>query len=499
MADKNKKSLKDIIKAALASRRTRHRLISVGFIAAALVIVVLVNVITGKLVQQFPEAKADFTSNQAFALSDDTAEYMGHLSKDVKLHINAEESVFRSGGQYFVQAQNLLDKMVSKSGGKFTYDFVDITENPGFTRDYPNIDWTTNENLGVIECGDQYKGINYLDCFTYDKDYYEYYQQYKWTGTTIEQAVLRAAVYVTDEEKIIVDLMTGEGESGYDGLTKLLGDNAYEVKEVSLTTGELDSDAKFVMMHSPAVDLSEASAEKLRKWLENDGKYGKNLIYIPPSPKLGEVKTPNLDSIIADWGMELNSGYVYETNSYYMVSARYPMEFIVDYTDYYFDRLQKSNVPVWVNYAQGVTINDSNMAHAILQTSEGAGLYPFDSDSSFDYASGAKGEPIPIAAEGQKAGVEDYSRVIVFSSSAMFDSDVLEYPSFNNGLFFMNVMNTIAQKDDSTVITSKSLEGSTLGKPPVSTQNTILIIFVFVLPAAILVTAVVLWIRRRNR
>ena len=87
----------------------------------------MINLITGKLSDSFPEMKADFTSNQAFALSDDSVEYMSHLSKNVTLHINAEESVFRGGGRYFIQAQSLLDKMVSKSGGKFTYDFVDIT------------------------------------------------------------------------------------------------------------------------------------------------------------------------------------------------------------------------------------------------------------------------------------------------------------------------------------------------------------------------------------
>ena len=81
----------------------------------------------------------------------------------------------------------------------------------------------------------------------------------------------------------------------------------------------------------------------------------------------------------------------------------------------------------------------------------------------------------------------------------MFDSKVLKYPSYNNGVYFMNVVNTIAQKEDTTVISGRSLEGSTLGKPTVSTQNAILVIFVFVIPGLILLTSIVLWIRRRNK
>ena len=499
MANKKKKSFKEVIKSALASRKTRHSLITVGFVAAALVITVVINLITGKLSDSFPEMKADFTSNQAFALSDDSVEYMSHLSKNVTLHINAEESVFRGGGRYFIQAQSLLDKMVSKSGGKFTYDFVDITENPGFTHDYPDIDWTTNDNFGVIVCGDQYKGLKMLDCFTYDESYYSQYQQYAWTGTTIEQAVLRGSVYVTDENKVIVDFLTGEGESGFEGLKELLGNNAYDVREVSLLTGELDKDAEFVIIHSPTTDLGDKGTQALRDWLENDKKYGKNLIYIPASPTLGEVKTPNIDSILADWGMELNSGYVYSTNDLYLLSKNNPFEYILDYTDYYFDGMRQTKIPVWATFAQGVTITDSNNAHAILNAGEGSGIRPVDSKGDFDYNGNVSSESIAVAAEGQKAGVEDYSRVIVFSSNAMFDSKVLKYPSYNNGVYYMNVVNTIAQKEDTTVISGRSLEGSTLGKPTVSTQNAILVIFVFVIPGLILLTSIVLWIRRRNK
>ncbi len=495
-----KRLAKKIFSAIRNSRKARHGLTALGFLALAVATVILLNIITAKLVDRFPDLKADFTANKAYALSSDTVEYISHLDKDVKLYINSDEKTFLSGGSYFVQAKNLLDKMQSRSNGKFTYDFVNLTENPNFTRKYPNIDWTTRSTVAVIESGDQYKGLELEDCFTYDEKYYQAYQQYMWTGTTIEQAVVKGSVYVTDENKVLVNVMTGEGEDGYDALVSLLNDNAYETEEVSLVTDAINEKAQIVLLYAPQTDLNEKSAQALGEWLENGGKYGKTLIYVPASnPQLVGISTPNLDAILSEWGMQVNDGYVYETNTHYIWGSSM-LDYIVEYTDYYFDTLKTRNVPVAVSYAHGVTIKDTTSAHAILQTSDKAGIYPADADQSFNYEDSVTGEAIPIAAEGTKSGTEDTSHVIAFSSSSMFDSQMLNYPSFNNATFFMNMVNTIADREDSTiVIASKSLQSPTMGAPTVATQKTIMIIFVFALPASILLVAIILWIRRRNR
>lgn len=494
-------SQKGGLKKLLQSRKMRHGSLAIGITVIAIAVVILINVVAGLLVDRFPDLKVDLTANNAFGLSSDTSEYISNLKKDVKLYIVSDENTFVSAGTYFVQAKNLLDKMVSKSDGKFTYEFVNTTENPNFTKEYPNINWTTKATVGVITCGDQYKGLSLDDCFTYDEDYYAYYQSYQWTGTTIEEAVVKGSLYVTSDERVVVDVLTGEGESGYEGLTALLTDNAYQVNEISLLTGKLDENADFVLINAPQTDLSEAAAETLRTWLENGGKYGKTLIYIPNvNPNVGEINTPNLDALLNDWGMALNKGYVYETNDDHRWNPNSIYTYLVDYTDYYTENLKNSNVPVVTNFATGITIKDSNTAHAILQTSDGAGIYPYDADKSFDPKANVKGEPIAIAAEGVKSGTDAYSRVLVFSSSTMFSQEIMNYYSFNNGAYFMNTVNTIADKDDETVvIEGKSLQAETLGAPTASVTNVIMIIFVIVLPASMLVVGIILWIRRRNR
>ena len=81
----------------------------------------------------------------------------------------------------------------------------------------------------------------------------------------------------------------------------LLQNNAYQVNDVSLATGDLDEDAKFAILYAPSVDLDEGTVEKISKWLDNDGKYGRNLIFIPTE---NNVDTPNIDSLLNEWGMQ---------------------------------------------------------------------------------------------------------------------------------------------------------------------------------------------------
>lgn len=504
MSQKKKKSperKKGGFKEFFKSRKARHGSIAIAITIVAVAVVIVINIITGLLVDRFPDLKIDFTANKAYALSDDTVDYMSHLKKDVNLYILASEDDFVSTGNYFVQAKNLLDKMASKSGGKLKVEYIDTTENPTFVQKFPNVDWKTRANVCVIESGERYKGLTLEDCFTYDEEYFSYAGQYQFTGTTIEQAVVKGALYVTSGETVLVDIVTSEGEEDATAIKNLLIDNAYEVNEVSLLTGSLDENAQFAILYAPTVDITETSLESINTWLENGGKYGKTLIYVPNSnPTLGELNTPNLDSLLANWGMELNTGYVYETDYNYMLNNMPPFAFRTDYAGYYTDGLKNSSIPVVAYYAHGINIKDEGTAHALLNTSAVAGVMPLDADESFDYETSITGEPIAIAAEGIKAGTESYSNVVVFSSSAMFSSQFMSVASFNNSAYLMNIFNTIANKDDDTVvIESKTLSDSELGVTDAGTANAMMIIFVFVIPIAILALGIVVWIRRRNK
>lgn len=501
---KNKKSKpqkeKGKFKKFMKSRQAKHGTVAMAITALVIVMVIVLNIIIGLLVNRFPDLELDLTSNNSFALQDDTIDYVSHLNNDVTVYILMEKDKFESQGTYFVQAQKMLNKMASKSDGKMKIKYVDLTSNPSFTSNYPNVDWQSSSanNIVLVESGKQYKVLTLTDCFEYDEQTYNYYGTYSFTGTKIEQAVVTAILNVTTDDKVVVDMIKGNNEQDYSSLKSLLENNAYQVNEVSLATGDFDKDAKVAIMYAPSVDLDEKIVEKLSTWLSNDGKYGRSLIYVPTAD-MGEM--PNLDDFLKEWGMSIDRGYVFETDETALVNANSPYAFTVSYGDYYKDNLKNSKIPVVVSESHAVNITDENTAHALLKTTNKAGVLPIDADKSWDYKDAITGNGENVAAEGVMTNEDKKSsRVVVFGSYIMFSDTIMKYNSFNNSAYFMNVINTIADKEDVGItIESKSIDNTELGITDVATQNTMLVVFVIVIPIAILVAGFVFWLRRRNR
>lgn len=501
---KNKKSKpqkeKGKFKKFMKSRKAKHGTVAMAITALVIVMVIVLNIIIGLLVNRFPDLELDLTSNNSFALQDDTIDYVSHLNNDVTVYILMEKDKFESQGTYFVQAQKMLNKMASKSDGKMKIKYVDLTSNPSFTSNYPNVDWQSSSanNIVLVESGKQYKVLTLTDCFEYDEQTYNYYGTYSFTGTKIEQAVVTAILNVTTDDKVVVDMIKGNNEQDYSSLKSLLENNAYQVNEVSLATGDFDKDAKVAIMYAPSVDLDEKIVEKLSTWLSNDGKYGRSLIYVPTAD-MGEM--PNLDDFLKEWGMSIDRGYVFETDETALVNASSPYAFTVSYGDYYKDNLKNSKIPVVVSESHAVNITDENTAHALLKTTDKAGVLPIDADKSWDYKDAITGNGENVAAEGVMTNEDKKSsKVVVFGSYVMFSDTIMQYNSFNNSAYFMNVINTIADKEDVGItIESKSVDNTELGITDVATQNTMLVVFVIVIPIAILVAGFVFWLRRRNR
>lgn len=499
MSEENKIK-KGRLKAFLKSRKARHGSISIAITAVVIAIVIILNIICSLITERFPDIAIDLTSNNSFALQDDTVKYMSHLNKDVTVYILMTKSDFEGHGNYFVQAKKLLEKMQSNSNGKLKLKYVDLTSTPTFASNYPNLDWSTaaNNYLSIVECGTEYRALTLEDCFEYDQETYSYYGSYNFTGTKIEQAVVTAILNVTTEDKVVVDMINGNQEQNYSAMKNLLENNAYSVNEISLATGNIDDDAAIAILYAPSVDLDESAITKLSEWLDNDGKYGRSLIFVPCADK---VDTPNLDEFLNEWGMQVNGGYVFETNTDRLIRGDSSFAFIVNYGDYYTDNLKNPNIPVVVTDAHDIIITDDSVAHGLLKTSNEAGVQPYDVNDEWDYRDAITGEELNIGAEGVKTGSdESSSRVVVFGSFTMFSATIMQYNSFNNSAYFMNVINTIAERDDTGItIESKSMDNGELGTIDLTTKNILFVIFIIILPVGILVTGMVMWLRRRNK
>ncbi len=494
---KQKKNKKGGFKAFMKSRKAKHGTVAVLIVAVVLAAVIVLNVITSLLVDKFPALALDLTSNQVYALQDDTKDYISHLEKDVTIYPLSSEDKFTDNGEYFVQADKFLKSMESLSD-HITVSFTDITQNPTFTSNYENVDWTQTNYVFLVECGEDYRILTIDDCFEYDEQTYYYYGNYSFTGSKVEQALVTAILNVTTDDKTVVDFITGNSEVESDALKKLLESNAYQVNEISLTTSSPEDEAAVAILFAPAVDLDLTAVEKLEAWLENDGEYGKSLIYIA---NYNVQETPNIDSLLEKWGMKMSDGLVFETDRNFLVTNN-PFISLTEYNGVFTEGLKNASIPCVSSFARGIEVTDSEIATPMLKTSSSSCILPYSeqTNTDWDYMSAITGDQLNVAVKSTQLNTDEVaSNLVAFGSYEMFSDSILSYNSYNNSAYFMNTVNTLADRDNVGItIEGKTMDSATLGID-LNTQAVLMVLLVIIIPLGTLAAGLVIWIRRRNR
>ncbi|MBQ3417060.1 MAG: GldG family protein [Ruminococcus sp.] len=491
---KKKGSLKAFFKSRKAKKGSLAILLTALFIAA----IVLLNIVTNLLTARFPALSLDLTKSSVFELQEDSKEYVKDLDKKVNIYILQEEADFESGGEYYVQANKLIRQLEQESSN-INIKYVNLTTNPTFTSKYPNIDWTKS-HLILVESGDDYRVIDAEDMFEYDQESYYYYGTYEITSQHIEQAVITAILNVTTEEKVKVTVLSGQGEEDCSTFTTLLTNNAYEVEEVSLLTGEISKDSQFVIIFDPSTDIDDDVYTTLSDWLYNGGDYGHTLVYLP-NDQTPQSEFKNINSLLEEWGLEVEDGYIYETDTNYMTNSQYPnLISIFDYDNQdYTEGIKDSSIPVVLFYSLPVRIIDSSAAVSLLASSDSAVVLPRDADENWDPNDQTQ-EKLTGAALATQSNENGSSHLLLIGSYDAWSQSALTAHSFNNADYFINLFNTIADRDEIGItIEGKSIDNTELSITSQGLSTFISVMLRYVIPVAILLIGLIVWIRRRHQ
>jgi hypothetical protein len=467
--------------------------------------VVLINIILSVVTDSHP-LYIDVTENASYQLQKETKEYLSEVKDPVDIYVLQKETDFESGDsstyKYRVQANKLIHAM-ENSSDNITLHYVDLAAEPTFTTPYTQVDWTKSHAI-LVKSGDLYRAVDLTDLFDFDQEQYSQYGTIVITGQKVEQALTTAIVNVTTKEKTKVTVLTGQGEQDLSAFTKLLENNAYEIETVSLLNESISDDSEFVIIYDPDVDLDDKAYETLTKWLDNDGKFGHNLFYFPNDQhKLSDF--PNLNALLADYGMEVQYGYIYENSENYIIPGANHYISIYDYGEdtAYTENLRNSSIPVVMMLTMPVKITDDTMAKPLLTSSDKSFLFPRDMEEKDLKSFEPKTESLNGAAIGiRNDGTEGSknSSVVVIGSYDALTSNYLSTTAYNNAAYFVNLFNTLSNRDDiSVVIEGKDPSSNELG---ITSMNAILfpsILVRFVIPIAVLVIGLIIWIRRRHK
>jgi hypothetical protein len=213
-----------------------------------------------------------------------------------------------------------------------------------------------------------------------------------------------------------------------------------------------------------------------------------------------------METFLKDWGLVVGGGAVFETTAErtYQYQPYYPVGEFVD--EYYRDQLIDPSTPVLMPLARPLELvyetRDTNFNELLIQFSETSGVRPPDSDEGFSAEDAERWGPLPAMVLASKriygtTGMVQYrSNLVLSASTAMLDTFSIQNTSLSNSDYLLNLFSTLTERTDTVNIQPKSLAGKTLSITTAQSRR-LGILLAGVLPLAILVTGIIIWLVRR--
>ena len=272
---------------AVTGRRGRLSWVSFGSAAAALAIVVVLNVIASAT-----DASWDLTATRQFEIAPQTVQALAALPADVD--VTGFVVTDEDGLHYQGTAEGYLRQFAKHAGDRLSYRFVD-----------PELEPATAREFGVVNAP--------LLLFTAPATGLRASVD---AGELSEQQLLTAILTVTGAQQHVIYFLTGHGErsitdlrSGGSGLGLAaagLRADGYRVESLMLTdTGNVPDDASLLVIAAPRQPIPDVEEQAVIRWLA-DG--GRALFMLDTS---SETRDAMADLLLA-WGLETVPGTLFD-------------------------------------------------------------------------------------------------------------------------------------------------------------------------------------------
>lgn len=465
-----------------------------------IVLVVLLNVIISALGERY-NMKFDLTPNSNFEISSDTTDYLAKLNENVEITTTVDEMLFQTTENiYYRQAYEVLKKYAQNSS-KIEVNFVDMTVNPTYVEKYRQYyNGSISEYSIVIFNEDTHRirVISVNDLFNTEFDYNYFTNSI--VSSKAEQTLTSAIMYVTDPDPKTAVYLNTTSQGDVTNITDLLESNGFDVSAVDPLTEEIPMDADLMVINAPLNDFSEELIQTLYNFMENGGNYGKTMIY---TASITQNETPNINAFIEEWGIKIGGGIIGETNPQNLVSSASPYEIkaYIESNDYSGGiPTETISNPVDVPLARPLELTFEHFGNintlSLLNTSDTAVIVTEGAEDFTQQSSSVMALSRKYAFD--ENNVQNYSNLLVFGSDYILDSTLTSMTYYNNGDYFVSIINKLFGKEDGLYIVAKDLSSPTYEPNPVQ-ANVLRIVFMFVLPALVAAAGIAVWLKRRHK
>lgn len=487
MKKQNPGSFKDSFKTR-AVRVGGYSIVATAFVLA---IVIVINLLVAALPARM--LKYDITENKVYSISDQTKATVQNLKQDITIYwilTEGNEDNYVRSLLELAQEYSKHIKVVRK----------DTSVDPRFAEAYTTAADTVNPNSLIVECGEKYRFLNYSgDIYTYD--YADYYTTGTYTSYFNGEGALTSAIdYVTSMELPKMYYLTGHGETQLTtAFSTAVKNQNIETKELQLLTAEaVPADADVVLICNPTKDISEAELEKLRTYTDVGG----NLLVLTDLVS-AEVKLPNLETLMAEYGMSAVRGTVVETsrNNYY----ESPLLLLPTMNTHAItDPLINGNYFVLLASAHGITVAE-NLAQELtvtrLMTTSSGAYAKQGTESTVEREDDDVAGPFATAVLSTRYTKSNQeSSVIWVSSSSLVNEEVSNYVSGGNMDMFLNMLGYLADPEAiEMTIHAKPLTETKYLTVGNSASLALKLLVVGVIPLGYLAVGAVIWNRRKKQ
>lgn len=513
------------VRSADKIRRLRHgrlaTLITVGVIVATL----LLNVVFSIIGSRFP-LNLDLTSKKLFSLSEESTAIAQSLTEPVEIvvftseavfsDIRSEESMAFHGGQTSLatvlsQFYNATRQYNQLTGGKVTTTYIDMNRNPTAVSKYSEYKEDAAIADGdILFISDKQSRVSNIGegLFTYDPS--EYYSSGGVLNieSIVEQTLATNLKAVQSATEQVITFATGHDEDTnvLTALQDLYNLNGYTIESVNLTRSTaINPNTVCMVIPAPTKDYSTETIQKLRDWLSNGGKEGRNLmVYVHPTSDC-----PNLYEFLkVDYGMEVTNNVVAESNLdlMYQSGPFYPFGTIAstDYTascgggDALFP-LCRQIIPHW----EAQTEESVQYSVNLMTFSETAQLAPMEAITTNavpdlkDYKDTIVGMAVAVK-EGYQNALQAATTTKVGVCGSAYAANFVSMNTVDNELLFLDSMTKISGVTNTVNISSKSLAEESIYFAPSVVIIVGRIIFASVLPLGLLAFGLFMFLRRRH-
>lgn len=509
---------KNVIPANRSSRLKRGT-VSVIYTIVFIALVIALNLVVSSVAGSI-NLTIDLTKEEFISIGQTSRNVLGELEAsgdlEATIYLLADRDAYDNsnnvtkGLNMTSLVRDLCEEYAYTYGG-ISVQYKNLERDPEWATEYNT---RTNTKLtvnNIVVEGKYHARVLTLDSFyTIDSDTKTY------IGFNGELRLTTALLQSCISEPQVVTFTTGHGEPAQlsaagdvaTSLSYLLANNGFELMETDLSAGEIDPRTRILIVNDPQADFTESEIEKLMDYVSD---YNSLIVLVDDStPAL-----PNLqDYLLEEWGMNYRSYHQVSSigssfnNNPLNLSAQYvtDMEKPDSSAAYQIVKNLANIKTIMPNSVELYTAPISTKDHYTVET-----VLKSASDSTSTYKAGSLAETgefplmllstnadyVDLDDENSTNQVLKYQYVMLIGSTDFAGTGSIDSASYGNSAILLSTVRTMGVERYSLDIDYKAINDVALSIET-SSAFRLGIIICAVLPAAITIAGLVVFIRRRH-